>query len=1013
MEVYGRKMKKKTIGKRIFAIVMALCIVMMYSGVAFAEEGDTGSNMTPVCGMEEHVHGSYHEGDSSRWINTDCKYDGKTCTREEHSHYNCKLVCDNANNSTHRPGDECYDCGMKTHTHSYYKGTCCSKVEHIHSDNCYAITETYTLKYVDEHNTKNQSQLDNLTQTNDDAAEFTVLDKAALDGANVETQQGNSDKHIVGWSKVPVSYQGGVFNDKQVQVLKDAGNFVEFGAPFTAIQAETTLYAVWASDITEQPEEPETPVVNNGIILKYYDSPNQNVVPAGKNVVKYTIECYDENNNLVSRDAYPETAIVPTAGDEHTYSADTMDISRNTFDWISIPGYQLESNYCYFYWSGDYSGPKNDVTQFKNTGRISDNYPGYDSFVGFKSDDVKGDDYTSEPDPGEYLAYNPTGTLMLVFRKVPPTAPTTIYMSDGKQVGDAIVDDVEWNGSNDVSKYNYYPVDMTAIYTGQYLADNKLDKANCVFEGWCTEADANGNGIGTPVTSDYFSTAVTADVTLYAKWTTVTKNIGYVYGCVPAVNPEAGAAKQAGWYGLGITELTVDYPDEYNADKNKNYSFKDGGVIKSLYPSIDIKKDDATYTFTYTNSTPVDGSYTVEPMTGKDRYNGLKAEKGKDKGDNKYNVAPSGYDFGNANIYHVDQKLDIYKTVTIKTYFDNELGSTETSVEKVASTFTSEPLENVEHAGANYMLVNADSSVKVDLDNDKNVISIYYEKDAIGGTDENGEDIGDGTPDKYQKKITYRVDGGYWYDVTDLTSIPEDATADISEVVTFYNAEGTEIAEASEEGAWAALEMIPDVSSEKYYADASKIHDSVTTVGNVTTTVRTKVTAAWNPAIVERPVKNGNISPLALSFSIKKEVKASDISDDGLFVFTYTYIDETTTEDKTPIGPDGSGAIVPPTDDEPDVKPDGNPDDIPSDDSTDKPSVDPNGGSNVIDDDDNDNIDTDPMGDPDSINDGDDTDASAQGVKTGDSTDMIPWALGFGTAVMLLAGAVALRRREE
>ena len=31
----------------------------------------------------------------------------------------------------------------------------------------------------------------------------------------------------------------------------------------------------------------------------------------------------------------------------------------------------------------------------------------------------------------------------------------------------------------------------------------------------------------------------------------------------------------------------------------------------------------------------------------------------------------------------------------------------------------------------------------------------------------------------------------------------------------------------------------------------------------------------------------------------------------------------------------------------------------------------------------------------------------------GDATDMIPWALGFDTAVMLLGGAVALRRREE
>ena len=61
-------------------------------------------------------------------------------------------------------------------------------------------------------------------------------------------------------------------------------------------------------------------------------------------------------------------------------------------------------------------------------------------------------------------------------------------------------------------------------------------------------------------------------------------------------------------------------------------------------------------------------------------------------------------------------------------------------------------------------------------------------------------------------------------------------------------------------------------------------------------------------------------------------------------------------------------------------------------------------------------IDSDPMGDPDVIN-GDDAEediaAAPNGVKTGDESDMIPWALGFGSAIMLLGGTVALRRREE
>lgn len=102
--------------------------------------------------------------------------------------------------------------------------------------------------------------------------------------------------------------------------------------------------------------------------------------------------------------------------------------------------------------------------------------------------------------------------------------------------------------------------------------------------------------------------------------------------------------------------------------------------------------------------------------------------------------------------------------------------------------------------------------------------------------------------------------------------------------------------------------------------------------------------------------------------------------------------------------------ITPSGDDDPEEPP-VNPDD-PSDDP-DNPPVDPNGGSDVIGGDDP--INGDPMGDPDVIgsDDPEDIGADPMGVKTGDEAGMIPWALCFGTAIMMLGGAVALRRKEE
>lgn len=83
----------------------------------------------------------------------------------------------------------------------------------------------------------------------------------------------------------------------------------------------------------------------------------------------------------------------------------------------------------------------------------------------------------------------------------------------------------------------------------------------------------------------------------------------------------------------------------------------------------------------------------------------------------------------------------------------------------------------------------------------------------------------------------------------------------------------------------------------------------------------------------------------------------------------------------------------------PDDDPDVDSVDPPSGDNDDDVDVDPHGGSDMEDDEDGE--------------DGEDISAEPNGVKTSDSSDMAPWAIAFGTSVILLGGAVTLRRREE
>ncbi len=62
-----------------------------------------------------------------------------------------------------------------------------------------------------------------------------------------------------------------------------------------------------------------------------------------------------------------------------------------------------------------------------------------------------------------------------------------------------------------------------------------------------------------------------------------------------------------------------------------------------------------------------------------------------------------------------------------------------------------------------YTLVD-DESKTIIIDTENNVINFYYAADSFGGGDDGDE--GDGTPDKYQKKVIFKVVNGTWSDGT-------------------------------------------------------------------------------------------------------------------------------------------------------------------------------------------------------------------------------------------------------
>lgn len=165
-----------------------------------------------------------------------------------------------------------------------------------------------------------------------------------------------------------------------------------------------------SAKVGDRNENKKPAPVDKSIVFRYVTSPDQSV-SVDKNTVKFTVELVDgESITLYTGDAFNGIT------ENKEANADAV------FQKLSIDGYKYDK--CYFNWAGDNSGDKVEVKQFRNMEKKSN--LGYESLIGFRTKEDKKDskDYEGKGVEAEYYAYNPTGTLMVVFaKKAAPAEP--------------------------------------------------------------------------------------------------------------------------------------------------------------------------------------------------------------------------------------------------------------------------------------------------------------------------------------------------------------------------------------------------------------------------------------------------------------------------------------------------------------------------------------------------------------------------------------------------------------
>lgn len=263
----------------------------------------------------------------------------------------------------------------------------------------------------------------------------------------------------------------------------------------------------------------------------------------GYNVMKFSIVLINTDGTVSYK--LPTGAVVPETTTVHATEVTMTDLIAQMG--LSIPGYTLQNGWAFFWWQGNYQGTMYKVPIIRNFGGISNNYPNYYSYLGFQglegnvsasgsagyeeyknakfAETSNGKDYGRYSNPDGYYAYNPTGTLRIVFLQV---NEETSYQSKFVDAFSAENETLSWTQIDEIGMnmhqenwdqsqehYQWYGT-LKEVTTKTPSADAH---PGFVFKGWYKEKDDLGNGTGDKVSVPADDqNQYTSDAYYYARW---------------------------------------------------------------------------------------------------------------------------------------------------------------------------------------------------------------------------------------------------------------------------------------------------------------------------------------------------------------------------------------------------------------------------------------------------------------------------------------------------------------
>ena len=207
---------------------------------------------------------------------------------------------------------------------------------------------------------------------------------------------------------------------------------------------------------------------------------------------------------------------------------------------------------------------------------------------------------------------------------------------------------------------------------------------------------------------------------------------------------------KSGTFSMPAEKVTIT--GKWIADEDTEYTVE--YYFENVEGTAFEKDEDATRTETGTTDTEVDAialGYNTE-FTGFtfDEENENNVLTGTIAGDGSLTL----------ELYYVRNSYEY----SVEYYFDDVHDKTldETGMSaKLESKVSRTPATSMTHDEKNYTLVSSNYEITITLNSENNVIKIYYELDQWND-EEDDDNKGDDIPDKYQVKVNYQVEKGYW-----------------------------------------------------------------------------------------------------------------------------------------------------------------------------------------------------------------------------------------------------------